>query len=205
MAAREGTPVEPMSWQRARFKGQEVWAEVVGPGEPKVEGGRVPIRYQARPGAKVYRASVDRVELEAGASPEALDEGVSADAASAKPTAKKGTPGGFGKAGTRTAAQAAMAVEAAGKLVAEIEGRGVLCFTDGSCRGNPGPAGSGACVWLPSGRRGEASRSLGRATNNVAELTAIGLALELLDEEGVAQDHPGAIFTDSAYAHGVLA
>lgn len=198
-----------MSWQRAKFKDQEVWARVSQAGEAVVEGGRVAIRYQARPGAKIYRAAAGRVEVVADAPVEALDEGTSADEASpAKARASgggRGTPGGFGKAGTRTAAQAAMAVDAAQSLVREVQGKGVLCFTDGACKGNPGPAGSGAAVWLPSGQRGESSRALGRATNNVAELSAIGLALELLDEAGVAKDAPGAIFTDSAYAHGVLA
>lgn len=203
-----------MAWRKARFKDQEVWAQVGSDGELEVEGGRVAIRYQARAGAKLYRASAGRVVLLDGALVETLEDGVSADAAaSAKSTAtkktsagtKKGTPGGFGKAGQRTAAQAAMAVEAAQSLVHELEGKAVLCFTDGACKGNPGPAGSGASVWLPDGTRGEASLSLGRATNNVAELAAIGLALELLDERGVPQTLGGAILTDSAYAHGVLA
>lgn len=196
-----------MGWQRARFKGQDVWARVTGPDQPAVDGGRCPIRYQARPGAKVYRASADRVELVSGATVEALDEGSSPDEkkpAGAKSAKKSGAPGGFGKAGTRTAAQAALAVEAAQGLVSELEGKAVLVFTDGACKGNPGMAGSGAAVWLPDGTRGEASRALGRATNNIAELTAIALALELLDARGVDVEAPGAILTDSAYAHGVL-
>ncbi|MFK7926909.1 MAG: ribonuclease HI [Myxococcota bacterium] len=79
-----------------------------------------------------------------------------------------------------------------------------MAYTDGSCRGNPGPAGSGAVLELPDGRRAEASRSLGRATNNVGELTAVGIVLELLDEAGVSADAPVAILTDSDYSHGVL-
>src|SRR5690606_34207502 len=57
---------------------------------------------------------------------------------------------------------------------------------------------------LPDGRRGEASRSLGRATNNVGELVAIGLALDLLEEAGVPRETPVALFSDSSYANGVL-
>lgn len=208
----------PVGWRRARFKGQEVWARVDGAGNLAEDGGRVEVRYQARSGAKVYRAGAARVELIDGAPTETLDDGVPVPDAqrsggsaagtgrgSAERAGKAGTPGGFGKAGTRTAAQAAMAVEAARRLIDALSGEAVLCFTDGACKGNPGPAGSGAAVWLPSGERGEAAKSLGRATNNVAELTAIELALELLDERKVPATAKGAIFTDSAYAHGVLA
>ncbi|MCA9494938.1 MAG: reverse transcriptase-like protein, partial [Myxococcales bacterium] len=78
------------------------------------------------------------------------------------------------------------------------------CFTDGACKGNPGPAGSGAVVELPDGRRAEAARSLGRATNNVAELTAIGMAIDLLETAEIAPISPVVIYTDSSYAEGVL-
>jgi ribonuclease HI len=46
--------------------------------------------------------------------------------------------------------------------------------------------------------------ALGQATNNVGELAAIGLALELLDEAGVPPEHPVAAYSDSSYARGVL-
>lgn len=195
-----------MSWQRARFKGQEIWAKVNGQGQLDAEGGRVPIRYQPTPGAKIYRASEGRLELVEGAPIESLDHGISADEVRKAPKKETtaGTPGGFGKAGQRTAAQAAMAVEAARELVEKTEGEGIICFTDGACRGNPGTAGAGAVVLLPSGQRGEASQSLGRATNNIAELTAIGLALKLLDAQAIELTAPGILLTDSAYSHGVL-
>ncbi len=205
-----------MSWQQATFKGQKVWVRLGPTGQPAEESGRVPIRYQARPGAKVYRAAAGRVELSAGAPVEALDDGVLADPSPKEAEANKGggvarragapagTPGGFGKAGSRSAAQAAMAVEAARALVERLEGQAIVGFTDGACKGNPGPAGSGAVVWLPGGPRGEACRALGSATNNVAELVGIELALELLDGKAVPLDAEGALLTDSAYAHGVL-
>jgi len=59
-------------------------------------------------------------------------------------------------------------------------------------------------VELLDGRVAEASRSLGVATNNIAELTAIGMAVEILDEEGVPNDAVVALHTDSKYAIGVL-
>ena len=56
----------------------------------------------------------------------------------------------------------------------------LLIHTDGAARGNPGPAGAGAI--LRDAATGEVlaevARGLGRATNNVAEWTAVRLALE---------------------------
>ena len=56
----------------------------------------------------------------------------------------------------------------------------LLIHTDGAARGNPGPAGAGAV--LRDAATGtilaEVAQPLGRATNNVAEWTAVKLALE---------------------------
>jgi ribonuclease HI len=56
----------------------------------------------------------------------------------------------------------------------------LLIHTDGAARGNPGPAGAGAI--LRDATTGEVlaevAEGLGRATNNVAEWTAVRLALE---------------------------
>ena len=55
----------------------------------------------------------------------------------------------------------------------------VLIHTDGAARGNPGPAGAGAIIRDASDGRvlAEIAEPLGRATNNVAEWTAVELAL----------------------------
>lgn len=59
-------------------------------------------------------------------------------------------------------------------------------YVDGASRGNPGPAGAGAVLLDPAGRIvEEASRFLGRATNNVAEYQALLLGLELARRHGV--------------------
>ncbi|TVQ94146.1 MAG: ribonuclease HI [Deltaproteobacteria bacterium] len=97
-----------------------------------------------------------------------------------------------------------MAADAAKALIEGLSDQTSIAYTDGACKGNPGPAGSGVALRLPGGRRAEASRSLGRATNNIAELTAIGVALELLEEAGVDPTDPVVILTDSDYSHGVL-
>ena len=190
-----------MGWKRATFNGKKVWVQVDTAGALSVVGGRTAMRYSASPGAKVYRAGSSRVTLEEGAAIEDLDAGVTADAAKKK----KETSSGFGSAGRRTAQQASAAAASAADTLAALGEDVIVCFTDGGCRGNPGPAGSGVVVQLPSGRIGEASRSLGLGTNNVAELTAIDMALDLLDEAEISPETPVAVFSDSKYARGVLA
>jgi len=195
-----------MDWRKAKFKGKEVWVQVTPDGQPVVERGRVPMRYSKRSGAKVYRGGADKLSMIDGAGIESLDEGVSADAAKKKGGRSKGRKkgSGFGSAGTRTKAQqAAAAADVRQRLEALEEGTAVA-YTDGGCRRNPGPAGSGVRLELADGRVVEASRSLGRGTNNIAELTAIGMALELLDEAEVPADAPVLILSDSNYARGVL-
>jgi ribonuclease HI len=56
----------------------------------------------------------------------------------------------------------------------------LIIHTDGAARGNPGPAGAGAILRdAATGETvAEVAEGLGRATNNVAEWTAVRLALE---------------------------
>ncbi len=72
-------------------------------------------------------------------------------------------------------------------------------YTDGACTGNPGPAGCGA-VLIHKGRVKELSKYLGEATNNIAELTAVEIALQALRTKHL----PVRIHADSTYAIGVL-
>lgn len=189
-----------MGWRRVDFKGKQVWVEVGEDGAPKVAGGRVPIRYSDKPGAKVYGAGASRLGTPTGPTVE-MEAGIAADAAPAK--SSRGS--GFGKAGTRTVAQAAAAAEAAAELVASLPAGTAIAYTDGGCKGNPGPAGSGAYLVLPDGREAQGARSLGVGTNNIAELTAVEIALDMLDEAGVPAEAPVALLTDSQYGFGVLA
>ena len=55
----------------------------------------------------------------------------------------------------------------------------VVVHVDGGARGNPGPAAAAAVVSTPDGEvLDEATRTLGRATNNVAEYHGLLLGLE---------------------------
>jgi ribonuclease HI len=185
-------------WVKALFKGKEVWAETDEAGKLKIEGALVAIRYSQDAGAKLYRAGAAGVELIRGEKPMSLDEGTTT------PAAKAAAKTGYGSAGTRTQAQAQAAATDAKSLIASLPPETVLAFTDGSCLGNPGPAGAGVVVQIPGKLQKEAYRALGMATNNVGELTAILMALQLLDKEAVPVDAPVSVFTDSEYARGVL-
>jgi ribonuclease HI len=55
-------------------------------------------------------------------------------------------------------------------------------FTDGGARGNPGPAGVGVVVKQEKKTIFQASKFIGRATNNVAEYQAMILAFDWLLE-----------------------
>ena len=76
---------------------------------------------------------------------------------------------------------------------------GVYIYTDGSSYGNPGPAGSGFCVYDSTGRVAHhASHHLGNATNKYAEVDGIKEALSYVcgPREGDPQE-PVFIFTDN--------
>ena len=57
----------------------------------------------------------------------------------------------LGSSKNRTSAQEAESRNVVENLIKDNTGmQMVLAFTDGSCRGNPGPGGAGACVFLPN-------------------------------------------------------
>jgi ribonuclease HI len=66
---------------------------------------------------------------------------------------------------------------------------------DGGARGNPGPAAIGAVLEDGHGNRlATISRTIGRATNNIAEYSALISGLEMALEHGVEEL---AVFSDS--------
>ena len=90
---------------------------------------------------------------------------------------------------------------AAGAAAGGIPEDAIIIYTDGACTGNPGPAGLGVVI-MDRGERRELSEYLGMGTNNIAELTAIERALEVLDED--ARKRPVVVHSDSSYALGLL-
>ena len=76
----------------------------------------------------------------------------------------------------------------------------ICIFSDGASSGNPGPSGIGVVLRFGKHEK-EISEYIGTATNNVAELKAIETGLLAVKNTSL----PVRIFTDSNYAHGVLA
>lgn len=75
----------------------------------------------------------------------------------------------------------------------------IQIYTDGACYKNPGPAGAGVLLRY-NGHEKRISKFLGNATNNIAELTAIKLALEAVTD----RSKPVMIYSDSQYSIGVV-
>jgi len=69
----------------------------------------------------------------------------------------------------------------------------VVVYTDGACKGNPGPGGWGALL-IFEGREKEIFGGEAQTTNNRMELTAVIRALEALKRPVAAR-----IYTDSQY------
>ncbi len=160
-------------------------------GTLRVEDGRVEVRYKPGDG-KAYRASLSNLILirDADVLPDdhcapAGEPGAKGDESSAKRAPAK-------KAATKKAAAGAEPEPVA-------DGASLTVYADGACSGNPGPAGLGVVVYDHDGKR-ELSEYLGHGTNNIAELTAIQRAAELLVDE----KRPIVLKTDSQYSIGVL-
>jgi ribonuclease HI len=75
----------------------------------------------------------------------------------------------------------------------------ITIYTDGASSGNPGPSGIG--IYFRYGdKEKEISKYIGKATNNIAELMAIKVALKNLKKT----DIPVRLYTDSNYCYGLL-
>jgi ribonuclease HI len=85
----------------------------------------------------------------------------------------------YGSAGRRDDDQSLRALEDTRRLIASAPTSTCLIFTDGASRGNPGPAGASAVFYAPGSSRpfSAAFKFIGRNTNNIAEVTAIKIAL----------------------------
>jgi ribonuclease HI len=159
-----------------RFKGERVWVLADDSGKPTLDGaGRAEMKYRETDN-KSYRPFAGNL----------LPDDESGDAPISMASASS------------TAAPAA----AAKKKATAVDGAGaVQLWTDGACSGNPGPMGIGI-VAIDGSKRKEHGEYLGVGTNNIAELTAIDRALDLIG--GDAATRRLRIYTDSAYSIGVL-
>jgi ribonuclease HI len=165
-----------MAWKQFQFKDQTVFVRVLATGKPIVHRGRVEMRY--RLGAtKSYRAAPDNlIETDGEILPDEEFGGAPVPAVASQ--AVREDP-----------------IKPAGPTT-------IVIHTDGACSGNPGPAGIGVFFERPDGEILEHSEFIGEGTNNIAELTAILRALEMLRPEEQAAHV--LLYTDSAWSLGVL-
>ena len=174
-----------MPWKEALLRGQRVLARARDDGSLAEQGGRVEIRYRPTD-ARAYRAGVHNLTVNQGSPLLPDDACVPADAPGNEPG--------------RVPARASKGEAAAARSSQGVPSDAWIAYTDGACSGNPGPAGSGVVLVAPGGKMHEGLEYLGRATNNVAELTAILRALEWAPQGARAI----VVHTDSQYAIGVL-
>jgi ribonuclease HI len=161
-------------WKRMRFKRNKVWVALDENGQPRIEEGKVLIKYQLDQ-AHQYWVHQNSVRPLDETLPEPNDK--SHRAAGPNPPQDQEPPPPH---------------------IAESPG-GIHIYTDGACSGNPGPAGIG--VVMQYGRhRKEISRPIGTATNNIAELEAVRTALLAVKNRSL----PVVIHTDSSYVLGLL-
>lgn len=177
-------------WKRMSFKGNKVWVEVNESEELKLDGDRVRIKYNLKQ-THEYKVYPDTLKSDA---PENLVPKGS------KPKKEKNTPkkpeiGKAVPAPSRPGAVREVALDG----LSTTEPGVVHIFTDGASSGNPGPSGIGVFFRYGEHER-EISKYLGEGTNNIAELTAILVALQ----EVKKPDLPVRIYTDSSYALGLL-
>ena len=178
-------------WARALLRGQKVLARARADGTLEAVGGRVEVRYKPTDG-RAYQAAARNLELIVG---EALLPDDACAPAEAAP------PEGRGDKPDRASASKDRKTAAAAKALAPgaVPAGSWTVYADGACSGNPGPAGLGIVLVGPDGTVAEGYEYLGVATNNIAELTGILRAAEI-----VPDGEPAVVHTDSQYSIGVL-
>ncbi len=155
-------------------------------------GGRVEVRYRPTDG-RAYQAAARNLELVAGEPLLPDDACAPAEAAPAGAERAERTDRAGASKDRKTAAAARALAPGAVPIGAWT------VYADGACSGNPGPAGLGIVLIGPDGAIAEGYEYLGVATNNIAELTGILRAAEI-----VPDGEPAVVHTDSQYSIGVL-
>ncbi len=160
------------NFKRMNFKGNKVWAATDDEGNLALENGKVLIKYNLKQDYE-YRVHPDSLLAD---------------------TPENRTAGGRKKPGATP-----RTIETVQEESHYDEGV-IHAFTDGASSGNPGPSGVGVLLRYGAHER-EISRYIGEATNNIAELMAIHVALSEIKKPEI----PVRIYSDSSYALGLLA
>lgn len=162
-------------WKRKAFKGNKVWQAFSSEEKPVIKNGKVLIKYNTKQDYEywVFENKLEPVDSIKKSGPK--DEKKASDKNSIK------------KSDTTITKEEVIPADA------------VCIYTDGASSGNPGPSGIG--VYFRFGEHEKKiSEYIGIATNNIAELEAIRVALSELK----TTKKPVRIFTDSSYSYGVL-
>jgi ribonuclease HI len=184
-------------WARALLRGQKVLAKARADGSLDAVSGRVEVRYKPNDG-RAYQAAARNLELIADEP--LLPDDACAPADAAPPKAASASGGASSSASKSSASADRKSAAAAAALAPGAVPVGAwTVYADGACSGNPGPAGLGIVLVGPDGKIAEGFEYLGIGTNNVAELTGILRAAEIVPDGAAAVVH-----TDSQYAIGVL-
>ncbi len=157
-----------------QFKGNKVWLAMADETTPLLRSGKVRIKYNLKQSYEYWVHENSVIPL---------GENDAVTTASETKSSKK-------KAASKVPTL---------PTEADLPADSIRIYTDGASSGNPGPSGAGV-VMLYGEHRKELSKYLGNTTNNVAELTAIQIALTNLK----TTTKPVVIYTDSSYALGVL-
>ena len=171
-----------MPWVRALLHGQVVYARAKPDGKLHVQGGRVDVCYSLN-ASRLYKARATNVVEDENAALLADDACVAKADSTAR--MKKAT--------------SLVQRRAESGSMPKAPKNSIIAYADGACSGNPGPAGLGAVI-IDGTVRTEISEHLGQGTNNIAELAAIERVLDVVPDIG----RPLVVYTDSAYAIGVL-
>jgi len=164
-------PHEENAWKRMSFKNNKVWAAIDANGNLLVEKEKVLIKYNLKQDYE-YRVKPDSLKSEDQAIP------------SQKKSSIKSKSGKLSKEQSPAA---------------DLPDNCIKIYTDGASSGNPGPSGIGILLIYGENKK-KISKSIGMATNNIAELTAIKVGLEELKRFNL----PVCIFSDSSYSIGLL-
>lgn len=174
-----------MPWKPYKLNAKDCWARVDATGAPIVnERGLVDVIYKVATSSKVYSGKRDNL-IERPGDLVALDE----DPATAAPAPAR-----------KTAKKSGAGVE---PDVTGVPSDAIHVWTDGGARPNPGPSSIGVVI-VDGKQHIELSEFLGPGTNQTAELTAMLRGLEEVAEMFPDKQRPVVIYSDSAYAIGLL-
>lgn len=175
-----------MPWKPYKLNAKDCWARVDEAGNPVInDRGLVDVIYKLAASSKIYSGKGQNL-VERPGDLAVLDE---EPAEAAPPLANK-----RGAAASNSGSDAHLAGVPADAL---------QVWTDGGARPNPGPASIGVVI-VDGKQHLELSEFIGDGTNQTAELTAMLRGLEeVLDLPG-GNERAVFVFSDSAYAIGLL-